>query len=204
VIEHLEGSKNRADGPSGWPYDQISYKRPVVRLLATVAVEPYDDLMPALIAAQASNSLVVDILTKLVDQSAADGKDTAVKESQWKVVVGALTYEGRIYIPVVDCLWRKVISLFHEHPESGHFGPPKTTVLVSREFYWPATDSHICTCVCGCKVCHRIKAPWDARQGINMRLETPSQPWEGVTMDFVTDVPESMALGHTGIVIIVD
>jgi hypothetical protein len=37
-----------------------------------------------------------------------------------------------------------------------------------------------------------------------MCLETPSQPWEGVTMDFVTDVPESMALGHTGILVIVD
>jgi hypothetical protein len=32
-----------------------------------------------------------------------------------------------------------------------------------------------------------------------MPLETPSRPWEGVTMDFVTDLPESMALGYTGI-----
>jgi len=42
------------------------------------------------------------------------------------------------------------------------------------------------------------------RHGINMPFETPSRPWNGVTMDFVTDLPESMASGYTGILIIVD
>ena len=37
-----------------------------------------------------------------------------------------------------------------------------------------------------------------------MLLETPSRPWEGVTMDFVTDLPESTASGYTGILVIVD
>jgi len=37
-----------------------------------------------------------------------------------------------------------------------------------------------------------------------MPLETPSRPWEGVTMDFVTDLPDSMASGYTGILVIVD
>jgi len=35
-------------------------------------------------------------------------------------------------------------------------------------------------------------------------LEAPLQPWEGVTMDFVTDLPESTASGYTGIRVIVD
>jgi hypothetical protein len=38
VIEHLEGSKNRANGPSRQPDYEISYERPVARLLATVSV----------------------------------------------------------------------------------------------------------------------------------------------------------------------
>jgi len=37
-----------------------------------------------------------------------------------------------------------------------------------------------------------------------MPLKIPSWPWEGVTMNFVTDLPESMASGYTGILIIVD
>jgi len=67
VIEHLEGSKNPADGPSRRPDYEIGYERPVARLLATVSVEPYDDLMPAIIAAQASDPLAADVSAKLVD-----------------------------------------------------------------------------------------------------------------------------------------
>jgi hypothetical protein len=58
--------------------------------------------------------------------------------------------------------------------------------------------------VSGCDVCHRINAPRHTRHGINMPLEAPSRPWEGVTMDFVTDLPESTAPGYTWILIIVD
>jgi hypothetical protein len=59
----------------------------------------------------------------------------------WKVVSGTLTYEERIYIP--EALRSKVISLFHDHPESGHFGALRTTELVCRDFYWPAMDATV-------------------------------------------------------------
>jgi hypothetical protein len=126
-IEHLEGSKNPADGPSRRPDYEIGYERPVARLLATVSGEPYDDLMRAIIAAQASNPLAANVLAKLVDRPTIEGTDTAKEESEWKDVAGVMTYEGRIYVPAVDSLPGKVISLFHDNPESGHFGPLKTT-----------------------------------------------------------------------------
>jgi len=124
--------------------------------------------------------------------------------SRWSIISGALTYEGRTYVPADDALLTKVISLFHDNPESGHFGALKTTELVSRDFYWPVMDTRVRKYVSGCEVCHRIKAPRHARHGINMLLEIPSRPWEGVTMDFVTDLPESTASGYTGILVIVD
>jgi hypothetical protein len=61
VTEHLEGSKNPADGPSRRPHYEIGYERPVARLLATVSVELYDVLMPTIIDAQASDPLAVDV-----------------------------------------------------------------------------------------------------------------------------------------------
>jgi hypothetical protein len=204
VSKHLEGSKNLADGPSRRPDYKIGYKSLVTRLLATVSVEPYNDLMPAVITAQASDPLAADISAKLVDRPMIVGTDTAKEESQWKVVAGVLTYERRIYVPAVDSLHGKVISLFHDNPDSGHFGALKTIELVSRDFNWPVMDSCVRKYVSGCEVCHRIKAPQQARHGINMPLEAPSRPWEGVTMDFVTDLPESTASGYTGIHVIVD
>jgi hypothetical protein len=204
VIEHLEGSKSTADGPSRRPDYEIGYEWPVARLLSTVSVEPYDDLMPAIIAAQASDPLAVDVPAKLFARRMIDATDTAQEESKWKVVAGVLTYEGRIYVPANDSLRGKVICLFHDNPESGHFGALKTTEPVSRDFSCPVIDTRVRKYVSGCEVCHRIKAPRHARYGINMPLETPSHPWEGVRMDFVTDFPESTASGYTGILVIMD
>jgi len=82
IIEHLEDTKNPSDGPSRRPDYEIGYERPVAQLLATMPVEPYNDLRPAIIAAQASDSLAVNVLAMLVDRPAADGTDTAENETQ--------------------------------------------------------------------------------------------------------------------------
>ena len=37
-----------------------------------------------------------------------------------------------------------------------------------------------------------------------MPIELPSRPWEGLTMDFITDLPNSTASGYTEIAVIVD
>ena len=70
VIEHLEGSKNPADGPSRRSDYGIGYERPTARLLATLTesnVEPYNDLLPTIKAAQATDSLAIDVNEKIVD-----------------------------------------------------------------------------------------------------------------------------------------
>jgi len=70
VIGHLEGSKNPADGPSRTPDYELGYERPTVRPLATLTtntVEPYNDLLPTIKAAQTTDSLGVDIHEKIVD-----------------------------------------------------------------------------------------------------------------------------------------
>ena len=139
-------------------------------------MEPYDDLMPAIIVAQASDPLAVNIWGQLVDQPMIDGTDTTKEENEWKVVTGVLIFEGRIYVPAVDSLRGKVISLLHDNPESVQFGALTPTELVSRDFYWPVLDSRVGKYVSGCKVCHRTKGPRHTRHGINMPSETPSRP----------------------------
>jgi hypothetical protein len=130
--------------------------------------------------------------------------DSGRDRDQWKVISGALTYEGRIYVQEDDSLRGKVISLFHDNPESGHFEALKTAELASRNFYWPALDATVRKYIAGCELCHRIKAPRHARHGVNMPLVPPSRRWEGLMMDFVTDLPESTASEYTGILVIVD
>jgi len=220
VIEHLEGQKNPADGPSRRPDYEKGYERPTARLLATLAattVEPYDNLLPAIKAAQASDSLATDVKHRIVGAPMVGDSDLSKTrepggpadddedlDKQWKVVSRVLTYEGRINVPADASLRNKVISLFHDNPESDHFGALRIAELVSRDFYWPALDATIRKFIAGCEVCHRIKAPRNARHGVIMPLLPPSAPWQGITMDFVTDLPESTASGYTGIGVIVD
>ena len=214
TIEHLEGKNNPADGPSRRPDYEEGNERPTARLLATLVVttvEPYDNLLLAIKAAQASDSLAIDVKRRIVDTpivryphlSKAGGPDGPTEE-QWKVISVVLTYEGRIYVPVDASLRNKVIRLFHDNPECGHFGALRTAELVSRDFYWPVLDAAIRKFIAGCEVCHRIKALRNARHGVNMPLPPPLHPWEGITMDFVTDLPESINSGFTGIAVIVD
>jgi len=84
VIKHLEGSKNPTDGPSRRPDYEIGYERPVAQLLATVSLEPYDNLMPAIIEAQASYPLAVDVSAMLVDLPMRDGTDTPKRKANGK------------------------------------------------------------------------------------------------------------------------
>jgi hypothetical protein len=109
-----------------------------------------------------------------------------------------------MYVPSGGSLRGNVISLFHDNHESGHFGALKTTELVSRDLYWAALDLHVRRCVSACTVCHRINAPRHARHGIKIPWEMPQPLWEGITMDFVTDLPELMGLDYTRILVIVN
>jgi hypothetical protein len=153
-IEHFEGTKNPADGPSRRPNYEQGYERPNARLLATashrnlfanaVEIEPIEkDLFAEIIEEQKTDRLANDSLRKL----AGSGEDHVIQEAghvtepisdehDWAVSAGALTYEGRVY--VLEGLRSKVTALHHDNSESGHFGALKTAELVSRNFYWPA------------------------------------------------------------------
>jgi len=176
-------------------------------MLATT-VDPYDDLLPAITTAQASDSLAADVNRRIVGTPIVGlselPRQAEDSSKEWKVTARALTYEGRIYVPADDTLRSQVISLFHDNTESGHFGALKTAQLVSRDFYWPAMDATVRKYVAGCELCHRIKAPRDSHPGLNMLLQPPSRSWDGVTMDIVSDLPESTASKYTGILVIVD
>ena len=153
VNKHLNREKNQADAPSKRSDYKIGCKRPTKRLLSTVAattVEPYDDLLEAIETPQAIDTLAANVKhrivgTQIVDIPDLQRLDKFEEESsnERNVTAGGLTYQGRIYLPKHDLLPNMVRSLFHNNPESGHFGALKTAKLASRDFHWPAMDTTI-------------------------------------------------------------
>jgi hypothetical protein len=199
------------------PYFHVPH-RLTARLLATsstscqylfanaLGIEPIEkDLLAEITEAQGTDQLAMDVLRKIASKHVTEHvtQDAATTED-WTVSAGALTHEGRVYVPDSPGLRARVTALHHDNPESGHFGALKTAELISRNFYWPALPTSVRQYIAGCEVCHRIKAARHPRYGVNMPIEPPNQPWEGVTMDFVTDLPESTASAYTGILVVVD
>jgi len=97
-----------------------------------------------------------------------------------------------------------VISLFHDNPEFGLFRALRTAELESIDFYCLGLDTTVRKYVAGSEVCQWIKAERHTRSGANMPLPASFHPGDGLTMDFVTDLPQSIKSGYTGILVIVD
>lgn len=123
---------------------------------------------------------------------------------QWKIISGPMTYEGRIPVPAGASLRDTVITLFHDYPESGHFGAHSTGELVSRAINWAVLDAAIRTFIAGWQVCHKINAPRHPLNAVNMPLLPPLHTWEGITIDFVTELARSTKSSFSGIAVIVD
>jgi len=148
IMKHLERNNNLADGPSNRPDFDIGYEIPTTWLLATLAattVELYNDLLPAISTAQATDSPAINVNNTIVntpmvgipDVSETSGQDASTdsEKGEFKVISEAVTYEGRMSAPTDDRLCSKGISLFHDYPKSGHFGALRTIELILGNCY---------------------------------------------------------------------
>jgi hypothetical protein len=117
-------------------------------------------------------------------------QDPATTKDYWTVSAGAVTYEGMAYVPDSPALSARVTALHCDNPTSGHFSALKAAEFISQNIYWPALPTSVRQYIAGCEVCHRINAARRSRYDVNLPMECPSQPREGVTKDLFTDLTE--------------
>ena len=72
----------------------------------------------------------------------------------------------------------------------GHPGVAKTLSIMKKRFYWPRMDKTVTQYVRNCHECRRAKASTDTYHGALIPLPIPQQPWQDISMDFVTDLPK--------------
>lgn len=82
TIEHLEGSKNPADGPSRRPDYEIGYERPFARLLATAVANPFKELIDEICDAQRADEMAQSIRAKLQLQTEEVGEAEGEEEDE--------------------------------------------------------------------------------------------------------------------------
>lgn len=102
-----------------------------------------------------------------------------------------LRYNGAVYIPPDPALKLELIRTNHDDPQGGHAGRKRTLDALRRKYYWRGMEDdvnyHVTTCqVCQGNMIHRHK-PY----GLLKPLPVPSEPFEVVSMDFITGLPTS-------------
>ncbi|KAH0603285.1 uncharacterized protein H6S33_007607 [Morchella sextelata] len=117
-------------------------------------------------------------------------------------IKGRLFYRGSIYVPDYDPLKLRILKLYHDAVSAGHPGREKIFELISRDYYWPLMWNYIARYVRNCHSCQRSKPNTQGKLGILRPLPIPEQPWQEVSMDFVTGLPESE--GYNAIMVVVD
>jgi hypothetical protein len=129
------------------------------------------------------------------------GKGT-VKSAEWSESNGLLMFRGKIYVPNDKDLQHHIIEQYHDTRITGHTGCFKTLELVARNYWWPQMSRYISIYVKTCNLCNQTKLQHRRPFGELHPLETPAEPWDTISVDFIVKLPESH--GYDTIMNVVD
>lgn len=179
MVKHRPGAGNPAD-----PLSRLAFPAATVVLAVTMS-ELSSDLLARIKAGYSSDPNF---------QKPAYTRKFKFTHDVWM-------HQGRIVVPT--CMRPVIMAEHHASRVAGHFGVSRTEALLSRHFYWPGMQSDLKSFIAACPECQANKASRQRPQGLLNPLEVPDTRWHTVTMDFITDLPESTN-GHDSILVMVD
>ncbi|GJP73241.1 hypothetical protein CLOP_g3985 [Closterium sp. NIES-67] len=86
--------------------------------------------------------------------------------------------------------------------QAGHFGSNKTLTGIVKHYYWPHLAEDVQKFVTSCDTCQRMKSSKQKRAGLLQPLPVPEQPWQVVSLDFITGLPPTTC-GHDAILVFI-
>ena len=109
----------------------------------------------------------------------------------------------RVYVPKDSEIRSKLLAEYHDVPLSGHVGIHKVYERVTRHWYWPKLKQTVVDYVRSCNLCQQNKPVNQKPIGLLKPLPIPDKRWQQVTIDLITQLPETKN-GHDAIVVFVD
>ena len=106
----------------------------------------------------------------------------------------------KLCVPNDATIRNKILREYHN--VSGHPDFERTYANIIKSFYWPSMRKHVRQYVKKCDTCQKIKPSTQKPLGSLSPLPTPSRPWEMLSMDFISGLPEID--GYDSIVTFVD
>lgn len=120
----------------------------------------------------------------------------------WSLQDGLITHHNRICVPDVTNLCASIIRHHHDDPSAGHPGRFRSIKLIQRNFWWPSISRDVQKYVSGCPACQLNKIIRNKPTGLLTPNEIPSDTWEIVSCDLITDLP--LSNGFDSIFVVVD
>ena len=116
---------------------------------------------------------------------------------------GGYWFKGtQVYVPPGP-VRATLLREFHDAPHAGHRGRDRTLHALSQHYWWPKMQEEVRTHVQTCVSCQRNKPSNDKPAGLLQPLPVPTDVWESVSVDLITQLPQSRD-GHDAIVVFVD
>ncbi|CAI7843464.1 unnamed protein product, partial [Closterium sp. NIES-54] len=108
-----------------------------------------------------------------------------------------------IWVPNYAPLRQILLEEFHDVPYAGHFGSNKTLAGIAKYYYWPGMAADVQQFVTSCDTCQRMKSSKKKKTGLLQPLPILEQPWQVISLDFITGLP-STPRGHDSILVVID
>jgi hypothetical protein len=127
---------------------------------------------------------------------------TKLKSGLWvQVTASKDDRTPRLVVPTL--LRETVLKACHDVSSAGHPGVNRMLALLQKQFWWPGYRADVVRYVRTCASCQRNKSATAKPVGKLTPLPVPTQPWESISMDFITELPKT-ATGHDTLFVVVD
>ncbi|GJP75099.1 hypothetical protein CLOP_g5588, partial [Closterium sp. NIES-67] len=111
--------------------------------------------------------------------------------------------DQKIWVPNYPPLRQLLLEEYHDVLYAGHFGSNKTLTGIAKHYYWPHMADDVQKFVTSCDTCQRMKSSKQKKAGLLQPLPVPEQPWQVVSLDFITGLPPTSS-GHDAILVVID
>ncbi|GJP63335.1 hypothetical protein CLOP_g20405, partial [Closterium sp. NIES-67] len=109
----------------------------------------------------------------------------------------------KIWVPNYPPLRQLLLKEYHDVLYAEHFGSKRTLTGIAKHYYWPHMAADVQQFVTSCATCQRMKSSKQKKAGLLQRLPVPKQPWQVVSLDFITRLPTTTS-GHDAILVDID
>ncbi|GJP51402.1 hypothetical protein CLOM_g10556 [Closterium sp. NIES-68] len=129
--------------------------------------------------------------------------DALSRPAHWDTDIAYRKGSTKIWVPNYPPLRQLLLEEYHDVLYAEHFDSNKTLTSIAKHYYWPHMADDLQNFVTSCTTCHRMKSSKQKNAGLLQPLPVLEQPWQVVSLDFITGLPTASS-GHDAILVVID